>query len=172
MKRYFLAIALVLVFAVAAYAGILSGIGTSPKGLETPIEKAAVKLVTDVKDGGYKLIGTEELNKWLVDKKDFILIDTMPKENFDKIRIQGAVNSLMPKTDKELTPADKENILNIAGKDKSKTVIVYCGFTACGRSHLGAQTLVKKGFKNVYRYPGGIVAWSENGYPVEGTDTK
>jgi len=172
MKKYFVAITLVLVFSVAAYAGSLSGVGTSPKGLETPIEKAAVKLVTDVKDGGYKLIGSEELNKWITDKKDIIVIDTMPKESFDKIRIQGAVNSVMPKTDKELTPADKENIVKIAGKDKKKTVVVYCGFTACGRSHLGAQALVKKGFKNVYRYPGGIVAWNESGYPVEGADTK
>jgi thiosulfate/3-mercaptopyruvate sulfurtransferase len=172
MKKYFVVIALVSFFAVAVYAGGLSGVGTSPKGLETSIEKAAMKLVTDVKDGGYKLIDTEELNKWVAEKSVFILIDTMPKENFDKIRIKGAVNSPVAKTEKEFTPAEKENILKIAGSDKSKTVVVYCGFTGCRRSHLGAKTLVENGFSSVYRHPGGIVAWNENGYPEEGTDTK
>ena len=166
MKKYFVVIALMSVFALVA----CTGIGTSTKGLETPIEKASMKLVTDVKDGGYKLIGTEELNKWVTEKNDFLLIDTMPKEAFDKIRIKGAVNSPVAKTEKEFTPAEKENILKIAGSDKDKTVVVYCGFTACRRSHLGAKTLVENGFKNVYRYPGGIIAWNENGYPVEGTD--
>ena len=132
MKKYFVVIALVSVFALAACAGI----GTSPKGLETPIEKASMKLMADVKDGGYKLIGTEELNKWVTEKKDFLLIDTMPKENFDKVHIKGAVNSPLAKTEKEFTPAEKENILKIAGSDKSKTIVVYCGFTACRRSHL------------------------------------
>ena len=168
MKKYFVVIALVSVFALAACAGI----GTSPKGLETPIEKASMKLMADVKDGGYKLIGTEELNKWVTEKKDFLLIDTMPKENFDKVHIKGAVNSPLAKTEKEFTPAEKENILKIAGSDKSKTIVVYCGFTACRRSHLGAKTLVGKGFSSVYRYPGGITAWNENGYATEGADTK
>ena len=170
MKKYFVVIALVSVFALAACAGI----GTSPKGLETPIEKASMKLMADVKDGGYKLIGTEELNKWVTEKKDFLLIDTMPKENFDKVHIKGAVNSPLAKTEKEFTPAEKENILKIAGSDKSKTIVVYCGFTACRRSHLGAKALVEKGFSSVYRYPGGITAWNENGYPtdVAGTQDK
>jgi rhodanese-related sulfurtransferase len=168
MKKYFVVIALVSIFALAACAGI----GTSPKGLETPIEKASMKLMTDVKDGGYKLIGTEELNKWVNEKNDFLLIDTMPKESFDKIRIKGAVNSPVAKTEKEFTPAEKQNILKIAGSEKSKTVVVYCGFTACRRSHLGAKTLVENGFSKVYRYPGGITAWNENSYLAEGTDTQ
>lgn len=164
MKKYFVVIALMSVFTLAACAGI----GTSPKGLETPIEKASMKLVSDVKDGGYKLIGAEELNKWHVEKKDFVLIDTMPKQDYDKARIKGAVNGPMPKTDKELTPFDKENILKVAGTDKDKTIVVYCGFTACRRSHFGAKILIDNGFNNVYRFPGGIIGWQEYGYPVEG----
>lgn len=164
MKKCFAVIALLSVFTLAACAGI----GTSPKGLEAPIEKASMKLVTDVKDGGYKLIGTEELNKWFTEKKSLILIDTMPKQDFDKIRIQGAVNSPVAKTEKEFTPAEKQNILKIAGSDKSKTIVVYCGFTACRRSHLGAKTLIEDGYSSVYRYPGGIVGWKESGLPTEG----
>ena len=164
MKKFLVVVALLSVFTLAACAGI----GTSPKGLEAPIEKASMKLVVDVKDGSYKLIGTEELNKLLSENKSLILIDTMPKEAFDEIRIKGAVNSPVAKTEKEFTPAEKQNILKIAGSDKSKTVVVYCGYTSCRRSHLGAKTLVENGFSSVYRYPGGIVGWKEYGYPTEG----
>jgi thiosulfate/3-mercaptopyruvate sulfurtransferase len=164
MKKYLLiGVALAALLVVSCVT-----VGTSPKGEESPIEKAAIKLMADVKDGGYKIIATEELNKWIADKKDIILIDTMPKEAFDKVRIKGALNSPVAKTEKEFTPAEKENILKIAGNDKSKTVVVYCGYTACRRSHLGAKALVENGFSSVYRYPGGIVSWNEAGYPVEG----
>jgi thiosulfate/3-mercaptopyruvate sulfurtransferase len=164
MKKHFVAIAVVSIFSLAACAGI----GTSPKGLEAPIEKASMKLVTDLKDGGYTLIGTEALNKLLAENKSLMLIDTMPKEAFDKVRIKGAVNSPVAKTEKEFTPAEKDNILKIAGSDKSKTIVVYCGYTSCRRSHLGAKALVENGFSSIYRYPGGIVGWQEAGLPTEG----
>jgi len=163
MKKYWV-VALLSVFVLAACAGV----GTSPKGLEAPIEKASMKLMSDVKDGGYKLVNSEELNKWISAGKPMLLIDTMPAEAFAKERIKGAVNSPVAKTEKEFTPAEKQNILKIAGTDKNKTIVVYCGYTSCRRSHLGAKTLVENGFSSVYRYPGGIVGWKEYGYPAEG----
>jgi rhodanese-related sulfurtransferase len=72
----------------------------------------------------------------------------------------------MPKTEKELTKSDKDALLKAAGSDKGKTMVLYCGFVACRRSHIGAKILVENGFTNVYRYPGGITAWQEMGYPV------
>lgn len=164
MKKYLSIGVILFVFLVVACVKV----GTSPKGEEVPIEKAAMKLIADAKDGGYKLITTDELNKWVVGKKEFLLIDTTPKEAFDKIRIKGAVNSPVAKTEKEFTPAEKANILQTAGSDKDKTIVVYCGYTSCRRSHLGAKTLVENGFTNVYRFPGGIVSWNEKGYPTEG----
>ena len=164
MKKCLVVIALLSILSLVACAGV----GTSPKGLEAPIEKASMKLITDVKDGGYKLIGAEELNKMLTENKNLILIDTMPKEAFDKLRIKGAVSSPVAKTEKEFTPAEKQNMLKVAGNDKSKTIVVYCGFTACRRSHMGAKALVENGFTSVYRYPGGIIGWKEYGYPTQG----
>lgn len=51
---------------------------------------------------------------------------------------------------------------------KKVKVVVYCGFVGCARSHAGAAYLVKKGFKNVYRYGGGILAWKDAGKQAEG----
>ena len=45
--------------------------------------------------------------------------------------------------------------------------MVYCGFVKCTRSHNGAAWAVKLGYKNVYRYSGGIFAWRGAGYPIE-----
>ena len=50
--------------------------------------------------------------------------------------------------------------------DKNAKIVVYCGFVKCQRSHQGAMYLVKKGFKNVYRYPGGISGWKDAGYDI------
>lgn len=50
--------------------------------------------------------------------------------------------------------------------DKKAKIVVYCGFTKCQRSHQGAMYLAKKGFKNVYRYPGGISAWKDAGNEI------
>jgi len=141
--------------------------GTSPKGLEVPIEKAVFKFVADVKEGGYKTVGTEELKKWLDDNKKITIISSLPVVD-DKAfgTLPLSINSAMPKTEKELTQADKDNLLKAAGSDKEKTIVIYCGFVACRRSHIGAKILVENGFQNVYRYPGGITAWKEMGYPI------
>lgn len=141
--------------------------GTSPRGLEIPIEKAAVKFSSDVKEGGYKVVGTDELKKWLDEGKKLTIISTLPAtedKNFGLL--PSAVNGVMPKSEKELTQADKDNLLKVAGTDKDRTVVVYCGFVACRRSHIGAKILTDNGFTNVYRYPAGISGWSEAGYPL------
>lgn len=54
----------------------------------------------------------------------------------------------------------------------NKKVVVYCGFMGCSRSHELAKDLTAAGFKNVYRYAGGICAWVDAGCAVEGTDAK
>lgn len=57
--------------------------------------------------------------------------------------------------------------------NKNAKVVVYCGFVGCGRSHEGAKALVEAGYKNVYRYGGGLSAWFDaaqnnaDAYPIE-----
>ena len=140
---------------------------TSPKGMEVPVEKAAVKFAADVKDGGYKVVDTDELKKWLDEGKKVTVISTLPVADDKALgTLSGAVNGTMPKTEKELTPAEKDNLLKVAGADKEQVIVIYCGFVACRRSHIGAKILVENGFQNVYRYPGGVIAWKEAGNPL------
>ena len=159
-------LALIAVMALTL-SGCATSHGTSPKGLEVPIEKATLKFSSDIKDGGYKVVSTDELKKWLDEGKKLTIISTLPvNEDKEFGLLPSALNGTMPKTEKDLTQADKDTLLQVAGTDKEKTVVVYCGFVACRRSHIGAKILVENGFKNVYRYPAGVTGWGESSYPL------
>lgn len=138
--------------------------GTAKDGNELKIEQAALKLHNAVEKGKYKLVGTEELKKWLDEKKDMVIVDTMPEDHYQKTKIPTAVNAELPMKMDEVTPEQKEKFLKMLGDDKEKTIVVYCGFTACGRSDVGALIAKEAGYKNVYRQPGGIIAWQDAGY--------
>ena len=159
-----------LLTAISLLSIALSGcatIGTSPKGLELPIEKAAVKFAADVREGGYRIVTTDDLKKWLDERKNMVVLSTLPAEEDRSFGIlPGARNAVMPKSEKDLTPEERKHLLNAAGSDKEKTVVVYCGFVACRRSHVGAKLLVDNGYTNVYRYPAGIAGWGEAGFPL------
>jgi thiosulfate/3-mercaptopyruvate sulfurtransferase len=151
---------LVLTLSVAGWAW-----GT--KELDT--EKIAVNFAKEVARGGYKIVSTEELKSWVDQKKDMLIVDTMPYEDsYKKQHIPGAVQMEFPIP--ELTQLDekrKADLEKLLGTNKDRLIVFYCGFTKCTRSHNGAMWAVKLGYKNVYRYPGGIKAWDEADYPVE-----
>ena len=155
---------------ISLMTALLSGcatIGTSPKGLEIPIEKAAIKLSADIKEGGYRVVSTEELKKWIDDGKKITILSTLPAADDRTFgMIPGALTAEMPKSEKDLSAANKEKLLKVIGDDKEQTIVVYCGFVACRRSHIGARMLIDNGFKNVYRYPAGIAGWGEAGYTL------
>jgi rhodanese-related sulfurtransferase len=77
----------------------------------------------------------------------------------------------MNQWDKEKTGGKSlKDFEKLLGKNKDKTIIIYCGFVKCTRSHNGALWAKKAGYNNVYRYPGGIFAWKGAGYPVDKID--
>lgn len=145
----------------------LNSVGTSIDGNEVAIEKAAIRLGVAKDEGGYNLVDVETLNTWVSEDKEMVIIDTMPADSYSNGFIPGAVNAELPKSaDEEITAEQKEAFIKALGTDKDATIVVYCGFTACERSHFGAEIAVKEGFKNVYRLPGGIVAWQNAEYEV------
>jgi rhodanese-related sulfurtransferase len=158
---------LTVVLLALVVSGCAGSLGTSPKGLEVPIERAAVKFSADVKEGGYKIVTTDELKKWLDDGKPITIISSLPAAEDRSFGIlPGAVNAAMPKSEKDIVPEDKEFLLRAAGSDKDRVLVVYCGFVSCRRSHIGAKMLVDSGYRNVYRYPAGITGWVEAGYSL------
>jgi thiosulfate/3-mercaptopyruvate sulfurtransferase len=164
-KKTFLTLLLCFTFLLT-----IAGTGLAEWGSkEIETEKTAVNFAKEVVKGGYKIVSSEELKAWIDQKKDMLIIDTMPYEDsYKKQHIPGAVQFEFPK--EEVTKLDdktKAAFLKILGPQKDRLMVIYCGFTKCGRSHNGAMWASKLGYKNVYRYPGGIKAWSESDYPVE-----
>jgi thiosulfate/3-mercaptopyruvate sulfurtransferase len=168
---------LLVIFSLGAF---LAGTGTAAFAgknkfeQEVDKEKVAVKLVREVQRGGYDIVTTEELKGWIDGGKDMLIVDTMPYEaSYKKIHVPGAKQFLFPIPDmntwnnKETAGKSQEDFIALLGPDKDKIIVIYCGFVKCTRSHNGAAWAKKLGYKNVYRYPGGIFAWKGAGYPVE-----
>ncbi len=128
----------------------------------------AINFAREVERGGYKFLSTQELKSWIDQKKDMLILDTMPfEDSFKKQHVPGALQMEFPIP--EMTTIDdkkKADFEKMLGPNKDRLIVIYCGFTTCTRSHNAAMWAVKMGYKNVYRYPGGIKAWDEAGHPV------
>lgn len=140
---------------------------------EVKIENQAVKLTREVLRGGYDLVKTEELKKWLDEGKEMLIVDTMPYEaSYKKAHVPGAQQFLFPIPDmnrwddKETAGKSMQDYEKLLGPDKDRLIVVYCGFVKCTRSHNGAAWAKQLGYNNVYRYPGGIFAWKGADYEV------
>ena len=141
---------------------------------EVDKEKDAVKLVREIQRGGYDVITAKELKDMIDSGKDVIIIDTMPYEaSYKKAHIPGAEQFLFPIPEmkewntKETGGKSVDDFKAMLGPDMSKTIVIYCGFVKCTRSHNGAMWAKKLGYKNVFRFSGGVFAWKGAKYPTE-----
>ncbi len=148
--------------------------GTNKFEKEVETEQQAVKLTREVVRGGYDIVTTAELKQWIDAGKQMLIVDTMPYEaSYKKEHVPGAAQFLFPIPDmnawnqEETAGKSVEDYEKLLGSDKDKTIVVYCGFVKCTRSHNGAAWAKKLGYKHVYRYPGGIFAWKGAEFPVE-----
>ena len=169
MKKNKITLALSSILLSISLAGCSSGDGltrSATDGKDNEVEKAAIKLVKATKTGDYNLISADELKKSIDNNEDMVLVDTIPADRFEKTKIKGAVNAGLPKEMKDLKPEEKEAFLKTLGDNKDKKIVIYCGFVACERSHVGAVLAKEAGYKNVYRFPGGIAAWLDAGNSI------
>lgn len=132
-------------------------------------EEIAVNFYNEVKRGGYDVINTADLKKMTDEKKDMLIVDTMPLEDsYKKNHLPKALQMEFPIQEMtEIKPEIQDALVKLVGPDKNRMIVFYCGFPKCTRSHNAAMWAKKIGYANVYRYPGGIKAWKESGFPVE-----
>lgn len=141
---------------------------------EVETEQDAVKLVREIQRGGYDVITAKELKDMIDSGKDVLVIDTMPYDaSFKKEHVPGADQFLFPIPEmkewdtKETGGKTVDDFKALLGPDMSKTIVIYCGFVKCTRSHNAAMWAKKLGYKNVFRFSGGIFAWKGAKYPIE-----
>ncbi len=132
---------------------------------ETDIETVALKVANETVQGGYQLITMEKVKQMLDAKEDFVLVDAHPQWEFDMAYIEGAVNFGFQSNyagvwDEDVADGSptQDDYRAVLGPDLNKQIVIYCGFTKCGRSHNAAVWAKALGYTNVYRAPGGITA--------------
>lgn len=165
MRKSMFAGALIVVLSFALV-GCGQKAGTAKDGNEQTIEAAAIDLATRSVAGGYDLVTVDDVKNWIDNKDDVVIIDTMPLEVYNKGHIPGAVQAELPR-EGAATEAQIEAFAKLLPEDKGTKIAVYCGFTSCNRSDVGAAYAIEQGYTDVSRIPGGIIAWKDAGFEVE-----
>lgn len=104
-----------------------------------------------------KIINTDELKAMIDAKKDFVLIDTRSKEEYQEAHIITAIN-IPEKQFEKMAP----DLL----KEKDKMLVFYCNGVKCGKSKRTAKIAESMGYKNIAIYNEGFPVWEERGYKI------
>jgi rhodanese-related sulfurtransferase len=104
-------------------------------------------------------ISTEQMRRILVDGSAIVL-DTRTRLEFDAGHIPGA-HSLDVAPDGQVAA-----VLQMAGGDKTRALVLYCNGPYCQASRRLADRLVDADFSNVRRYQLGIPIWRALGGPT------
>jgi polyisoprenoid-binding protein YceI/rhodanese-related sulfurtransferase len=112
---------------------------------------------------GFAKIAVDELYDKIGRKTDLIIIDTLPKELFEKRRLPGAQNACVFQV---AFPSEVEAIV----PDRDREVVLYGSSKASHDSVTAAEKLVRLGYSKVFVLTGGLAAWREAGYPLTGND--
>ena len=102
-----------------------------------------------------RTIGREELKARLDTGEDVKLIMALNRWAFDAKHIPGSLHFD--------TPEDL-----YAAVRPEDDVVVYCSHVDCLSSVALYRELVKRGYRNVRRYAGGLLDWEDAGLPLEG----
>ena len=100
-----------------------------------------------------KTVNKSQLKQWLDTKEDLLLIDVLPKEDFQKQSIPGSINVPFKGID------DFANNVERHTKSKADHIVVYCRNTQCDASKNAAKKLEAAGFTNVQAFEDGVEGW-------------
>jgi rhodanese-related sulfurtransferase len=103
-----------------------------------------------------RTIGRDELKAMLDRGDDVKLIMALNRWAFEAKHIPGSIHFDTPEELYAAVRPDEE-------------VVVYCSQRDCLSSVALYRDLVRRGYRNVRRYAGGLLEWEDAGLPLEGT---
>lgn len=109
----------------------------------------------------YRVITSRELEEWLEEKRDLILVDTLTEEQFRRIHLPRAVNACVYQV------TFLERMASLV-PDQGRTVVVYGSSERSLDALVAAEKLVRAGYRHVLAMAGGLRSWREMGGRVEG----
>ena len=101
-----------------------------------------------------KTITTAELQNLQSVEPDVPIINTLPREDFEKTFIPGAIS--IPQDEAHF----EERVARAVGA-RNKKQVVYCANQQCDSSEKATKQLEEEGFSSVLTYKGGAEAWKK-----------
>ncbi len=89
-----------------------------------------------------------------------LFADARKPEEYEELHIPGALNLPPENLAKDGAPL-------LAGIDKDRQIVVYCGQANCHDSLKVAEKLQALGYTQVMAFLGGFKTWDEAGYPAD-----
>lgn len=111
-----------------------------------------------------RLISGVELKEKLDRREDLKLVFVLGEWQYRTMHIPGSLN--LPCTPNLYGSADL-----LEGLEPDDEIVVYCSSDVCYASFSVYHLLRQRGYENVSRYAGGLLDWSEAGYPMDGRAT-
>lgn len=108
-----------------------------------------------------KTITARELRKMRDADEEFLLVNTLDADHFEKTKIPGAVS--IPQNASDFAAQIEKRV-----GGKNRTVVVYCANVRCDSSTQGADKLQNAGFTNVFDFADGYEGWQQINKEKEG----
>ncbi|MGB7920797.1 MAG: YceI family protein [Desulfobacterales bacterium] len=109
----------------------------------------------------YKSLGADELMERIKNKEPLLLIDTLTGSHFEKVHLPGARSACVF----EVTFLEQMKAI----ADSKKAEIVLYGSSGLSRdAWTAAEKLQREGYINISVLNGGLEAWRERGFELEG----
>ena len=154
MKRIIISLlAVLLVLTLVSCNSTSEPTGTPVTPSPSPISTSTLTPTPVNTEKAYTDITVDTAKQMIDAEPGIIVLDVREQSEFDSGHIEGATLIPVPILEYGLNVLDKE-----------KKIIVYCQSGV--RSVTASEILVKNGFHYVYNMLGGIIAWSEAGYPI------
>lgn len=103
-------------------------------------------------------ISLAELQSFMKEKDDLVVLDARGGWSFNGVVIEGAGN----------LPAKSVSAESLAEAIPSKDtpVVFYCSGVNCAAGEIAARKAIGHGYTDVYDFKGGIAEWAEAGLPT------
>jgi rhodanese-related sulfurtransferase/polyisoprenoid-binding protein YceI len=109
----------------------------------------------------YRPLAPDELHRWMVEKKNFFLIDTLPADHFHRVRLPGSVNACV-------FEVDFIDQLKAIFEERDGEIVLYGSSGGSMDALKAAEKLEDAGYRQVNVLTGGIEAWRSSGLALEG----
>jgi len=106
--------------------------------------------------GEYPDVSISEV-KTLAESKKAVILDANGTESYSKGHVPGALDF----------EAIKDKLADVLPKDKSATIVAYCGNPKCKAYQAAATAAEKLGYKNIKHMSAGIQGWKDAGEKME-----